>query len=288
MIERTSCCKLILAAGVVALLASIQCLGWGGKARRPASFEASELPHSEYNVPLPSDGGIRLDVPNKLKDKFEKWKTELISTEFGRKQWETYENNKQFVLVIKVTRERGEGAGTDKYQWDESGDLVGATIFLGTDLDEGFPSPVYYPVLNALSPDRDMLPLSPAIIAAAKMSHEIGHVEQTSRMSEKLVQLQAKLIPEYVEIFLKNGRDASDNRLLDLERQMGGTPTGIWEDREYWSEVGTARYISERLTGESDLCRILKKTKQNLIDYAPTFQARFDQRPEIALLPCWN
>ncbi len=32
-------------------------------------------------------------------------------------------------------------------------------------------------------------------------------------------------MPVYVETFLKNGRNTRDQKLLDLEQQMGGTPT---------------------------------------------------------------
>ena len=88
-------------------------------------------------VPTPSDGGIKLDIPDRFKKRFERWKAELLSTELGRSQWERYANSKHFVLTIKVTRSKGKGAGTDRFQWDDEGRFVGATISLGSDLDEG-------------------------------------------------------------------------------------------------------------------------------------------------------
>src|SRR5262245_55297027 len=102
-------------------------------------------------IPTPTDGGIRLDIPDKYKDRFERWKDELLSTAFGRSQWDAYANNKEFILTIKVSGSRGKGAGTDTYLWDDSGKFVGATITLGDDLDKGYPNPIYYPVMNSLS-----------------------------------------------------------------------------------------------------------------------------------------
>ena len=79
-------------------------------------------------VKTPVDGGIREDIPAKYLERYEKWKAEFVSTDFGRAQWESYTTNKQFILTIVVTSKKGKGAGTDKYLWDESGAFVGATI----------------------------------------------------------------------------------------------------------------------------------------------------------------
>ena len=35
-------------------------------------------------IKTPTDGGIREDVPAKFKDRFDRWKAELFSTDFGR------------------------------------------------------------------------------------------------------------------------------------------------------------------------------------------------------------
>ena len=47
-------------------------------------------------VPAPTGGGIRLEVPRKFHERFERWKSELLSTEFGRNQWESWATNKNF------------------------------------------------------------------------------------------------------------------------------------------------------------------------------------------------
>ena len=99
-------------------------------------------------VKTPTDGGIREDVPVKFKERYEKWKAELLSTEFGRQQWDYYANNKGFILTIKLSGKKDKGAGTENYLWDDMGNFVGATITLGDELNEGFPNPIYYPVLT--------------------------------------------------------------------------------------------------------------------------------------------
>ncbi len=146
-------------------------------------------------VKTPTDGGIREDIASKYKDRFEKWKSELLSTEFGRAQWDSYANNKQFILTIAISSKRGKGAGTDKYLWDDSGNFVGATITLGDDLDKGYPNPIYYPVMNSLSSGAVFYSVSGRLLAATKLSHEIGHVNQTANANRTFLQLQNKLMP---------------------------------------------------------------------------------------------
>jgi len=252
---------------------------------RLPSFETETIPVVEI-APPPSEPGIREDVPDKYRVKYEKWKAELLSTDFGRQQWQSYSANRHFLLVIRVDASRGMGAGTDKFTWDEDGNFVGATITLGSELDTGFPPPTYYPVLNALTPDPGAPVVRSSVIAAAKLSHEIGHVEQAAAANVKLMQLQSKLIPQYVSIFLKNGFDRGDKRLLDLERQMGGTPTSIWADREFTSELDTMRYIGQRLDIENGLCRVLKKVRKNLTDYAGEHEKAFESAPELSSSIC--
>src|SRR5688572_20837295 len=63
-------------------------------------------------VAPPTDGGIREDIPKKYRDRYERWKAELLLTEFGRLQWDAYAANKSFVLTIKVSDDKERGAGT--------------------------------------------------------------------------------------------------------------------------------------------------------------------------------
>jgi len=239
-------------------------------------------------VKTPTDGGIREDIPGKYKDRFEKWKAELRSTEFGRQQWDNYAKKKNFVLTFSVSGDRGKGAGTDKFLWDESGTFVGATITLGPGLDEGYPNPIYYPVLNSLSSDETSYSISGRILAATKISHEIGHVNQAANANMKFVQLQNMLMPVYISIFLNNGLDTNDKKLVDLAKQMGGTPVEIWESREYWSEVNAMLYLKERISKEEFYCYVFNKIKRNLETYARDYEQRFGQRPEFSDSRCWK
>jgi hypothetical protein len=255
------------------------------------SFESETLtrePADFIIVNTPTDGGIREDVPDRYRERFERWKSELLSTDFGRRQWNEFAENRNFVLTVKVTSGRGKGAGTDDFQWNEKGSLVGATITLGDEIDEGYPTPVYYPVLNSLGTSSSVNSINGRILAATKISHEIGHVSQTAKANMKLVQLQNRLMPVYVSIFLKNGLNTADKRLVDLASQMGGTPVEIWESREYWSEVTAMLFLKERIGKEESFCPVFNKIKRNLITYAPQFEPRFEQFPDIAHSPCWK
>ncbi len=233
-------------------------------------------------IKTPTDGGIREEVAEKYREKFAKWKEELLSTEFGRRQWEAYADNKGFILTITIADNRGQGAGTGKYLWDESGKFVGATITLGNKIDKGFPDPIYYPVMNSLSVNEDRYTISGTLLAATKLIHEIGHVNQTAGANRETMQLQSKLMPQYISIFLKNGRNTLDKNLVDLADKMGGTPVEIWESREYWSEVNAMSYLKERIGKESYYCPVFNKIRYNVEQYAKNYEERFD---EVTTLP---
>ncbi|MFT3746573.1 MAG: hypothetical protein QM785_20055 [Pyrinomonadaceae bacterium] len=239
-------------------------------------------------VKTPVDGGIKEDIAAKYQIRYDRWKAELLATDFGREQWDKYANNKQFILTITISNKKGKGAGTDKYLWDEAGNFVGATITLGDELNEGYPNPIYYPVMNSLSANETSYSISGKILAAAKMSHEFGHVNQTANANRTFMQLQNSLMPVYTSIFLKNGRNTGDKKLVDLAQQMGGTPVEIWESREYWSEVNALRYLNERISKEEYHCFVFNKIKQNIETYAKEYEHRFDDQTEFSNSPCWK
>lgn len=255
-----------------------------------ATFEANGFVYHNEGFPAveivatPTDGGIREDVPKRYLERYAKWKAELLSTEFGRVQWDSYASNKGFVLTIKVDSDKEKGAGTDKFQWDDKGSFVGATITLGNEIDDGYPNPIYYPVLNSLSAETSAYAISGKILAASKMSHELGHVSQTARANAALLEKQSKLIPEYTSIFLKNGHNTKDQKLVDLAQQLGGTPIEIWESREYWSEVTAMQFLNERLKDEPFYCYVFNRIRNNVETYARDYVSRFE--PGSSATPC--
>ena len=101
-----------------------------------------------------SRGGLVENIPAKYKGRYQVWKSDLLSTESGRGQWEAYALNPRFTLTVVVSDDDRHGAGTGAYKWDDSGQLVAATITLGSRIDEGFPNPIYYPVMDSLWPRR--------------------------------------------------------------------------------------------------------------------------------------
>lgn len=246
----------------------------------------SGMLYSSAVVKTPTDGGIREDIPQKYRARFEKWKAELLSTEFGRQQWESYASNRRFILTIRVSGSRGSDAGTDKFEWDGDGNFVGATITIGSQIDDGYPPPIYYPVLNSLASDTAIYPINGSILAATKLSHELGHVAQTAEANVKSLQLQDRLVPTYISIFLKNGLNTRDKKLVELADQMGGTPTEIWESREYWSEVTAMQFLHDRLCKEEAYCRVFDKIKRNVREYAKEYEDRFDKFPEFTNARC--
>jgi len=239
-------------------------------------------------VPHPTDGGIREMIPDRFKERYDAWKTELLSTEVGKEQWDKYATNKDFILTIVVAGGKEKGAGTDKFLWDDQGNLVGATITLGGDIEAGFPTPIYYPVLNSLASESTSYSIPGKILAATKLSHEVGHVNQAAIANMKFLQLQNKLIPEYNAIMLKNGFRSNDKKLLDLAEQMKGTPVEIWESREYWSEVNAMLFLKARIEKEGFYCFVFKKMRYNVESYAKSYESRFLDHPEFAGSPCFR
>jgi hypothetical protein len=233
--------------------------------------------------------GIREVMPKGMQERFAKWKDQLLSTEFGRQQWDFYANNKNFLLTIVVSPDKKFGAGTDDYEWNDEGELVAATITLGRELDKGYPDPIYYPVMNSLSSYNEPYQISGNILASTKMAHEIGHVVFTAKMNSKLFQKQNKLMTSYYKIFLNNGYNTSDPRLVDLASQLGGNPIDIWEDREYWSEVNAMQYLAEKINKEYFYCSVFSRILRNINNYAKSYQDRFEQVAVASLPPdCHN
>ncbi|MGZ8846624.1 MAG: hypothetical protein ACXW3C_09195 [Pyrinomonadaceae bacterium] len=219
--------------------------------------------------------GIIEEVPEKYAARYLNWKREFLSTEAGRNQWALYQNNPHFTLRLTVSRDNAEGATTGNYEWNGAGQLVAATITLGMRLDAGYPNPIYFPVMNSLVPTESSYQISGLTLAATKMAHEFGHVNRTAKADPVLYQLQAQLIPQYNKIFLGNGRNANDPQLLELARQIGGTPVEIWEDREYWGEANAMVYLRDRFTEESLRCSLFTKIRQTVDLYARSYEGRF-------------
>lgn len=221
--------------------------------------------------------GINEVVPQEYRHRYERWKSELLATEYGQRLWKNYSENTRFLLTIVVSGKRKFGAGTDSYEWDDSGRLIAATITIGKDLDRGFPEPIYYPAMNSLSVPANSFGINGNILASTKIAHEMGHVNLTAQSNSKVIQRQDKLMAAYYKIFLNNGYNTKDPRLVDLSKELGREPIEVWEDREYWSEVSAMKYLVERIDKESYYCSVLNKFRRNVSNYARSYQDRFQQ-----------
>lgn len=238
----------------------------GASANADKTFETS---------PANEQPGIHEQIPDKYMARYQQWKREFLATETGRQQWAYYQDNPNFTLTVVVSHDNPEGGTTGAYKWNEAGKLVAATITLGFRLDAGVPNPVYFPVMNSLLPSDTTRNIERETLAATKIAHEFGHVNRTAKGDPVLYQLQSQLMPQYNQIFLSNGRDANDPRLIELTRKMGGTPVEIWEDREYWGETNAMLYLRDRFLEDSFRCLLFSRIKHSVDLYAPSYEERF-------------
>ena len=240
-----------------------------------AEYHGAIANSAKPNLPLSESGGIREQVPAKYAARYQHWKQEFLATETGREQWASYQNNPDFTLTLVITGDNPEGGNTGNYKWNEDGKLVAATITLGCRLDAGVPNPVYFPVMNSLLPTETTRNISGETLAATKIAHEFGHVNRTAKGDPVLYQLQVQLMPQYNRIFLSNGRDAGDPRLIELARRMGATPVEIWEDREYWGETNAMLYLRDRFAEDGFRCLLFSRIKRSVDLYARGYEERF-------------
>lgn len=262
--------------GLLLPLASLLCLGSSQLLQAQQLTTAARNHVSNNHVASASDsGGLREVIDNKYRKRYQEWKDEFLSTDIGRAQWELYAHNPHLVLTITIAPNNSHGAGTGMYKWNDSGELIAATIVLGSRIDEGFPSSVYYPVMNALEPYESSQLLSKNVLAATKLAHEFGHVMKISTTPEALYRLQLRLVPIYNKIFLSNGHNVNDPRLVELAQQMGGNPVEIWEDREYWGEANAMLYLRDKIAKESFHCRLFNRIKRTVEEYAKPYEDRF-------------
>ena len=274
---------IISLALVLFVILSLNAIGF--TAEKGLTFRDMSMPSlvSEYHgtdtetyvPPISDEGGIKEVIPAKYTERYLAWKKDFLSTEAGREQWDIYAKNPDFTLTITVARDNAEGAATGKYRWDSSGKLVAATITLGSRLDNGYPNPIYFPVMNSLISTESYVPISGNTLAATKIAHEFGHVIRTAQVDSHLYQLQGQLIPQYNKIFLTNGRKAGDPKLEDLAQQMGGTPVMIWEDREYWGETNAMLYLRDRITSDDMRCSLFNRIRHSVDLYAKKYEKRF-------------
>jgi hypothetical protein len=243
----------------------------------------------DESLPLELLSGIREVIPAEYKKRYEGWKNELISTQAGRRQWETNAQNKGFILTIAVSPVHPHDAAVGNFRWNGSGDLIAATITLGCRIDEAYPPKTEYPVTNSLELFESVFMRNGGpILAAAKIAHEFGHVNQRAGKNASLYRLQDQLTPLYNSILLSNGHNTRDPQLVELARQMGATPVGLWEDSEYWGEASAMLYLRDKIRNRAIPCSIFTRIKQNLEFCTKSYAERFALivRSNATLAPC--
>jgi len=264
-----------VAAALLVLLSllAIPTLSSSKEPKNNADTYHSAVFSSEEDARGAEEGGIKEDIPEKYRARYQAWKNEFLATNVGEQRWAFYQSNPNFTLTITISKDNPHGATTGRFKWTDAGELVGATITLGTQIDEGYPEPVYYPVMNALASER----VGGNLLAATKIAHEFGHLRHANSVDAKLYRLQNQLMPEYRSIFLSNGHNTFDPRLLRLAQQMGGTSAQVWEDREYWGEANAMIYLRERIHESGNRCAIFNRIRRTVEAYAGSYAARFRQ-----------
>jgi len=261
--------------------AALVCLGGSSSSSetvvaRCEAAVSTEAARSATNDSL-SGPNLKESIDPRYAKRYAEWKNEFLAAEIARAQWELYGKHPHLTLTITVSPGNKHGAGTGNYKWNDSGELIEATIFLGSRIDEGYPSSIYYPVMNALEPYEQNQMISRNVLAATKIAHEFGHVMKIADTPEELYKLQLKLVPIYNKIFLSNGHNVNDPRLVEMAEQMGGNPVEIWEDREYWGEANAMLYLRDRMAKEGFQCRLFNKIKRMVEQYAKRYEDRFTE-----------
>ena len=163
----------------------------------------------------------------------------------------------------------------NEYRWVE-GRLTAATILLGHRLDKGHPDSTYYPVLGSLfyltagwdagRPDE--------ILAAAKIVHELGHVDQAAKADPSRFRLQNELSKVYASHFISNGYNVGDPALVAMAARIGGEPVILMGQREYWAETYALRYLLAKLRpgGRGALLKSVRKAlaSESSLYYLPS------------------
>lgn len=232
-----------------------------GMAAQTAEQSNAEF-RSDGPVPAEPTGGIKEEIPERYRKRYDHWKTEFLSTETGRNQWQKYEHNTRFLLSITVSRVQPNNATTGQYKWNDSGTLTSATITLGCRIDKGYPDlGPYYPVTSSLALFESVyVKNSREILAAAKIAHEFGHVDRMANVERDRFKLEIQLMRDYLSILKESG--PGDLRLIELEGLMGGTPQDLWKDGEYWAEANAMLYIGEKIKTRRVPSLLLNKIKQ--------------------------
>jgi len=189
--------------------------------------------------------GIREAIRDKYKKRYEAWKNEFLSTETGRSQWQKYTNSTTFLLTITVSDDQPHDARTERYEWTSAGTLSAATITLGRRIDEGYPSIESYPVIGSLAGTLKSASRR-KILAASKIAHEFGHVNQAIASNE--FQRQRQLIHSYVTLKLTKDHERYVRQLTDLAQQLGATPVRVWTDWECLAEANTLLYLRDKVS----------------------------------------
>src|SRR5260370_539456 len=85
-------------------------------AAQPSVGPARNAVRDNYVVSATDVAGIREVILDKYQKRYDEWKTEFLSTDIGKAQWEMYEHHPRLLLTITITGSNSQGAGSGEYK----------------------------------------------------------------------------------------------------------------------------------------------------------------------------
>src|SRR5260370_40453144 len=113
-----------------------------------------------------------------------------------------YAHHPRLVLTITTAENNPNGAATGRYKWNSNGELIAATIVLGRQVDQGYPSSVYYPVMNALEPFESKQLIGGSGLGRKKQAHKFWHVRENFGPHQPLFLPLVQLVHAFNKIFV--------------------------------------------------------------------------------------
>ncbi len=156
-------------------------------------------------------------------DEYNRNKAAFLATTAGAALWKKYEEDTSFTLTIAVGSSgtlrpsNDESAITGDPVFDGKGNLTGATIVLGSNIESGAPSDGNsYPILSSLGEAGKLAR------AVGKIAHEFGHVEDFRGRGARFYQ-EHQLAKERQQLFDQlSGREYRTNkRVSEITAQLG-------------------------------------------------------------------
>src|SRR5688572_12851666 len=128
--------RIRLVAFFVMATATLICLGGSSSGSEPIPARCAAPASAEVSRAFAGDQlsgpNLKESIDLRYEKRYAQWKKEFLAAEIARVQWGLYAKHPRLTLTITVSPKNKNGAGTGNYKWNEKGELIEATIFLGS------------------------------------------------------------------------------------------------------------------------------------------------------------